>query len=238
MQCKSKRFASLHGAIALFVAIELTLGVLLQTASGRATAVYSYAVVVLACLFCILFFARSVPYACTQAALVCTVCADYFLVWSQTQRQLPAMIFFSITQLAYFARIYWECRDRRIRVWHLASRLAICVVAIILPLAVLGSGADALALVSMFYYANLIWNILFACLFHKRNWLLIVGLILFLCCDTVVGLSCLEPYFAIPQGSVLYRIIYPGFNLAWVFYVPSQVLLALSLYPCKCTKAK
>ena len=27
----------------------------------------------------------------------------------------------------------------------------------------------------------------------------------------------------------MYKIIYPGFNLAWVFYLPSQVLLSYSI---------
>ena len=54
------------------------------------------------------------------------------------------------------------------------------------------------------------------------------ALVLFLLCDTVIGLQVMGGmYLPIDDGSLLSRILYPGFNLAWLFYLPSQVLLAL-----------
>ena len=38
-------------------------------------------------------------------------------------------------------------------------------------------------------------------------------------------------YLPIGDGSLLSRILYPGFDLAWAFYLPSQMLLAVSLLP-------
>ena len=54
---------------------------------------------------------------------------------------------------------------------------------------------------------------------------------LFLLCDTVIGLSFLDGYLAVDKTSLIYRIIHPGFDLAWAFYLPSQMLLSISLLP-------
>ena len=45
----------------------------------------------------------------------------------------------------------------------------------------------------------------------------------------VIGLQvATSGYLPIEEGSVLNEILYPGFNLSWLFYLPSQVLLSLS----------
>lgn len=216
---------------AIFVLAELVLAVCLQTVGGRAADLCRYAVVVLACLFCILFFEKNTSYVLTQLALICTVGADYFLVASLEPKQLPAMLFFSVTQLAYFARLYLEDSSRRRRTVHLVLRLGLSVLSLILTLAVLGEGADAVALVSMFYYANLILNLVFAMLDFRAQALMAVGFLLFLLCDTVIGLSFLKHYIVLSPDSWVHSLFSVGFDLAWAFYAPSQVLLALSLLP-------
>lgn len=226
----NKRTALLS-ATALFLAAEITLSVLLQVSGGRVGIVCSFAAIALACLFCLLFAERSSAYLFTQLALVCTVCADYFLVLSSPRQQLPAMLFFSVTQLAYAARLYIDDASKRRRAWQIGCRIGFSLVALLLTVLVLREKTDALALVSLFYYANLLVNILFAFTQLRGNALMAVGLLLFACCDTLIGLSCLGQYFPIAEDSLLYRVINPGFNLAWAFYVPSQALLALSLLP-------
>ena len=60
------------------------------------------------------------------------------------------------------------------------------------------------------------------------NTVMPVALVLFLLCDTVIGLQVMGSlYLPMGEGSILSRILYPGFDLAWFFYLPSQVLLAL-----------
>ena len=215
----------------IFVLVELVLAICLQTVGGREADLCRYAVVVLACLFCFLFFERKPAYFLTQLALICTVGADYFLVASLETKQLPAMLFFSVTQLAYFARLYLEDPSKRRRVVHLILRVALSVVALILTLTVLGEDADAVALVSMFYYANLILNLVFAFLDFKAQYLMAVGFLLFLLCDTVIGLSFLKNYIALSSDLWVNSLFSMEFDLAWAFYAPSQVLLALSLLP-------
>ena len=219
--------------VGTFCAIEIVLGVLLQTTVGNGPKIFSYASVVLACLFCIFFAERSKSYLFTQVALVFTLAADWFLVVRGAKEQFPAMVFFSVVQLCYFARIYADDESRiRCRV-HIIVRAVASAVAIALTCIVLGDGVDAVALVSMFYYANLLINLIFALLQIKREFLLAIGLLLFVLCDTVIGFSFLGDYLAVSQESFVYRISHLYFNLAWVFYLPSQVLLAISLLPRK-----
>lgn len=214
--------------VGLFFAAEAALGLALQLAEGRAVAYLSYAVVVLACLFCAVFARRATAYLFTQAALVFTLFADYFLVLSHEQKPLPAMLFFSVVQLLYAARLYAAEKNRARRRVQLYLRAALSLGAMAITLLVLGHGADALSLVSMFYYANLILNLALAALAGRGMRLAAAGLFLFLLCDTVIGLSMLGSYLPIAEDSFLWTVIHPGFNLAWVFYVPSQALLSVS----------
>ena len=88
---------------------------------------------------------------------------------------------------------------------------------------------DALALISLAYYANLVMNIVVSFTLLHKNKLLPIGFVLFLLCDTVIGLQMASGvYLNIQEGSMLHNMIFVGFNLAWFFYLPSQVLIALS----------
>lgn len=213
---------------ALYACVQTVLGVVMQVSDGRVINTCQFGAIILACLCCAVLAERSREYAFTQVALVCTVCADYFLVWTQPIKQLPAMAFFLCAQTAYAARLYLlACKtERRVQ---LISRVALCAVIVGVTLAVLGHNADALAIVSMLYYAQLMLNVVFAFVKFRSRAVLAIGFLLFLLCDTVIGLDLINGYLPIPPDALLYKIIRPGFNLAWVFYLPSQVLLSLSL---------
>ena len=63
----------------------------------------------------------------------------------------------------------------------------------------------------------------------RKNKLLPIGFVLFILCDTVIGLQVASGgYLPIAEGSWLYKLIFPSYPLSWVFYLPSQVLIALS----------
>lgn len=228
-KCFSERMPRLLWVVllTLFLTVETVLGVLLQVCGGLAGRIFSWSAVILACLFCILFFARTPRYLLTQAALLCTVGADWFLVICDPREQLPAMLLFSGAQLAYFLRLLLEDPSRVRQRWHVALRVLLSVGVLLLTLLVLGERADAVALVSMFYYANLILNLVFSFLITGVS-PMSVGFVLFLLCDTLIGISSMGPYLSIPEDAFVWRIIHPGFDLAWAFYLPSQVLLSLS----------
>ncbi len=220
-------------AILTFCIAELALGILVQTTSGTVETGVSYAAVLLACAFVALCFEPTPRWALTQAALIFTVCADYFLVVRGAEQQFLAMLFFSCTQLAYAARLFVEDKDKTRRMTHLALRVGVPLAVLAVTFAVLGGGADRVALISMFYFANLVLNAVLAFVRFKSSRLLAIGLALFICCDVFVGLSLIEGWLPLSEGSFLYALAHPGFNAAWLFYVPSQALLALSIFPWK-----
>ena len=223
--------------IAAFLVCEAILGVLVQTSQGKTVVAVSFASVVLACLFLALFFEKSPSYALTQAGMVCTVMADWFLVVTSPMEQLPAMMFFSVTQLCYFFRLYLNHERSKERLNHCIVRASLVAVALLLTVIVLKDKTDALSLVSLFYYANLIMNIVVSFAQFKKSPLFAIGLLLFLMCDTLIGLEVMaSSYIQIAEGSVIYKLLHSGLNLAWIFYVPSQALISISLFKIKAEK--
>lgn len=213
----------------IFLCIECIIGVLIHTSQDFIPINLRYASVILACGFLIIFAEKSHSYVFTQIGLICTVGADYFLVYLADIKQLPAMLFFSVTQIAYFLRLYYADKSALRCKWHIIIRAFVSIVILIVTALVLGKSCDALALVSMFYYANLLLNLVFAFMNFENNKIFAIGILLFILCNTVIGLSFIDAYLPINENSVIYKIIHPGFDLAWVFYLPSQALIAVSL---------
>ena len=220
--------------VALFLVCEAVLGVLVQVTGDKTLVAVSFASVVLACLFVALFFERTSTYYLTQAGLICTVMADWFLVVTSPMKQLPAMVFFSVAQICYFLRLYLSEDNKKKRSIHCIARASLVAIALVLTVTVLKDKTDALSLVSLFYYANLVMNIAVAFAQFKGCPLLAVGLLLFLMCDTLIGLDVMaKSYIQITEGSFIYSLLHSGLNLAWIFYVPSQALISISLLKTK-----
>lgn len=108
-------------------------------------------------------------------------------------------------------------------------RLGLIAAAEAVTVLILKDATDPLAVISICYYVNLIFNIILAFLQFKQYRLFAIGLVFFLLCDTVIGLQVMSGgYLPIPDGSLLDQILSVPFNLAWLFYLPSQVLISLS----------
>ena len=183
----------------------------------------------LSCIFICLCFQISKSYLFMQIGLACTVISDVFLVVIDPMIQLPAMLFFSITQICYFLRLFFETESKKEQKIHLISRIIAVVIVIFLTVIVLKGKTDVLSLVSMFYYTNLVVNIVFAFIHFKKSPLLAIGLLLFLLCDTIIGLDIMAQSYL--NGNALEAInsLISGTNLAWVFYIPAQALISASL---------
>lgn len=223
---KSKKQIFLFSAI--FITIEFILSIFIHLIEGRANDFVSVGSILIACLFAIVFFSKEKDYYLVQAGLCCTVMADVFLLIAEPREQLISMLFFSVTQVCYFVRLYlW---DGKFRAAHLTVRIFVTVAALVATCIVLGEKTDLLSLVSLFYFANLGVNMIWGFIELKSSRLFGTGLLLFLLCDVCVGLSVMSAdYIPVSEGSLLYFLIHPGFNLAWVFYIPAQVLIVLSL---------
>lgn len=213
----------------IFILIELVLTVLVQLISGVSNTVVSFLAIVIAFLFPLLFIKKSYSYIYTQIGLLCTVFADLFLVVITPVYKIPAMIFFSITQICYFLKILYNQKILKIRLLHIITRSITIIIAIVITIIVLKDKTDFLSIISIFYYANLIINIIFSFMTNQKSIIFSIGLILFACCDLLIGMSVLnDSYIKIPENSLLHLLVNTGFNLAWLFYVPSQTLISIS----------
>lgn len=218
----------------LFLLVEAALGIIIQIAPTPNN--FQYLSVALACVFCFLFIEKTSSYLFTQIALLFTVGADFFLVFLNGSNRLAGMLFFAGTQIAYFLRIFFEETNLKVRKIHLILRIFAAIAILVATTIVLGEKTDALSLVSMFYYTNLILNIAFAFIHVKNDYLFVIGLILFAVCDTFIGLSNIGPYITISEGSLIYKLLNLEIDIAWIFYVPSQALLSISLLTRKLKK--
>lgn len=207
---------------ACFLLIEAFLYYLILTTGGD-TLVYSSFLSIVLCFVYALARGRRDPLI--VGGLACTVAADFFLVICSPIQRTWGMVFFLMAQSLYAAKLHLSIRSR---VFFIA-RLALIGTALVLTFLILGDKTDILALLSICYYANLILNIIGSFTQFQKNRLLPMGLMLLILCDTVIGLQvACDTYLPIGEDSMIYRIIFMDFHLSWFFYLPSQILLALS----------
>ena len=209
-------------ALACFLVAEAILYYFILTAGGQTLVITSYLSIVLCFLFALQGIKRN---PLMVAGLACTVGADFCLVVCNPIQQLWGMVFFLGAQALYAIHLHRKQPNKII----LLVRLALTVAAGIIAVVVLKENVDALAVVSVCYYANLILNAVAAFTGWRRCKLLPIAFVLFILCDTIIGLQVASSgYLPIAEGSVLYNLLFSGFNTAWMFYLPSQVLISLS----------
>ena len=204
-----------------FLLIESILYYFILTTGGQTLVVTSYLSIILCFLFSLQGIRRN---PLIVAGLACTVGADFCLVVCDPIQRLWGMVFFLAAQILYAIHLH---RKQPSKVMLLV-RIALSIAAEVVTALILKDNLDALAMVSMAYYANLIMNMAVAFAQWHKSKLLPVGFALFILCDTIIGLQVAAGgYLPIAEGSLLYNLIFSGFNAAWMFYLPSQVLIAL-----------
>ena len=211
----------------LFVLLEVALFPLIQFTPGGESAAWSYVAIVLVFVAAILSFSGPDATTLINVGLASTLVADDFLVLDG-EKLLEGVIAFIFTQAAYFAYIFLTETQRCLRIANVTSRIGVSLVLVIAAFVVLGEDTDALAIASVIYYANLVLNTVFAFLRGRAERVFAIGLVLFCMCDLCIGLEVL---FSSYLDSNAFSFFYGAhLNLPWVFYQPSQVLIALSLY--------
>lgn len=216
----------------VFVATEIILSYMVQTTHGDRCQAFMYSSVALCFLVGLgtLLLHRERVGSLVRLGLAVTLVADYFLVLSEPAEELLGVLVFTLTQACYFLALMLSEKRRGVRVANVIARIA--VVAVIIPVTylVLGENADLVSIVSVFYYSNLVCNAVFAFANFKRHAVFAFGLALFAMCDLAIGFNFLaHEYLGAAEGSFLDIITSTGVSLEWVFYVPSQTLIALSL---------
>lgn len=205
----------------LFLAASCVLYYFILTAGGTLLVATSYASIIL----CFAFALAGWQNFWIIGGLACTVGADFFLVVCDPIQQFWGMVFFLGAQSLYAAMLHHSRPDKTL----LFIRLGLIAAAEAVTVLILKDATDPLAVISICYYVNLIFNIILAFLQFKQYRLFAIGLVFFLLCDTVIGLQVMSGgYLPIPDGSLLDQILSVPFNLAWLFYLPSQVLISLS----------
>ena len=151
-------------------------------------------------------------------ALALTAGADWFLLVRNDQYLLGIALFLAV-QTVYFLRLRRAGADGA---YFLRSVLALGA-----ELGVYALGmASAVNLAAALYFSQLLSNTLLAWTVDgARRHAFALGLTLFVGCDVCVGL-----FNALPPASPLY---FPASVGMWLFYLPSQALIALSAFPGK-----
>ena len=214
--------------VLVLVVLELALFPLIQLTRASVSAFSSYLAIAFVALFALVSaFGEKGAGHLIRLGILFTLVADYFLVLSDGA-ELEGVIAFILVQLSYFA--YTLVREDRVSVRraNIFTRIGLCAALIIGAVAVLGKDNDALSIVSVIYYANLLTNIVFAFLLGREARVFAIGLVLFAMCDLCIGLEVLTSTYL--DSSVLDFFYGSRLNLPWVFYQPSQVLIGLALY--------
>ena len=151
--------------------------------------------------------------------------ADFFLVVCDPRQQLWGMICFLAAQTMYAIMLHRRRHSKVI----LGLRIGLIASIELIAYLILRNRIDALVIVSVCYYAILVMNMVHAFVNFRNMPMLAIGFALFILCDTVIGLQTASGgYLAIDERCWLHRVLFMDFNLAWFFYLPSQVLIALS----------
>lgn len=225
---KSK--TSLRTPAISFVASELVLGVFIQLLGGDIKRVLCFLSIVISFVFSLIILDKSTKSVTTSVALFFTLISDALLVLVTPPVRTVAMLSFSMVQICYFLRLYLNTTSVKQRRIHLIVRCIAILVLIFACVVVLGGSCDLLSIISVFYFANLLTNLMFAFAERGESPLFPIGLLLFALCDIFVGFSVMSQlYFEFTEGTFLYYIANPEIDLAWLFYVPSQTLIPLSL---------
>lgn len=153
--------------------------------------------------------------------LIFTLLADTFLLLLDDFYWI-GLVSFNLVQNVYFIGLRKEIRFFRV---HALLRIGLYVLVPIIG----GITGEWEMVLSGSYILCLIANIVilaFSCPKSRNNLLLLIGWILFLGCDINVGLFNLGNYFPLP-GRVQSVLSDISGNLMWLFYLPSQFLIAL-----------
>lgn len=168
-------------------------------------------------------------------ALAFTVLSDYFILVRNIY--IPGVITFIIVQMLYLVRLsLWERGNNENKSttkipFFVLPNIALWM-GVLLLLCVLSIQLELLFILAAFYFISIIRNTRKAIGLaiseqSSASVLFAIGMVLFLLCDINVGIFNASDF--IPLSFPIYERLYE-FSVVgmWLFYLPSQVLIALS----------
>lgn len=169
---------------------------------------------ILLCLAYSLYLSRQGGCRLVSAALALTVLADVFLLLLNAHYALGILLFCGVQGLYFICIVRGGGRN----LWGLRLGLFLLSLVVLNLLGLL----IPLNILALFYFTNFFCNALASLSCSGRSMRLFsIGLWLFLCCDLCVGLFQ-NPQLVPPAVSAFVSV---GM---WLFYLPAQVLIALS----------
>lgn len=222
MNCK--RAGNVSNIIFLFV--EVVLFSISQFSDTEYVDELHYTGIVLSFLFAIGFFlalqGKERKKGIVVLGMFFTCIADYFLILLNDYF-VVGVLFFFLTQICYFLYLSRECSSRE-RTVLVIRRVAIVAAAGLLIMLGIRQFSGLVLAVS-FYIITFAGNVVIGWKRYPKQ-LFSIGLVLFFCCDICVGLSnsglAKVEGVVVPYASVFRWLIY-------LFYMPSQVCIALSI---------
>ncbi len=216
----------------LFILIHLILYLFIyafKIIPGKTETIADYIVVISCFLFSLVYFIikRNSNTLIFVIAFLFTILADTNLLILDDNYELGILAFI-IVQFAYFWYILKNMYTKDNYSYLIAIRLITIVIGVIASLIV--QTDKLLVCLVIIYISNLVINLIISIIPRKRNLLFSLGLFLFLLCDICVGCYNIGDIIDISNTSLFYKIANLPFNIAWLFYHPSQVLLAISNY--------
>ena len=176
-------------------------------------------------LLSLFFIGKSAKRILIPIALACAVAADYFLVFSEltATNQLIGICLFCGTQAALMIYTLFLNKSNGRRVINIATRVALCLIAyFVLPLYF---PIGTLEIIAVMYVINFVVTLGVVALHIKREWLLFIGLLLYLICDIALGLSMGALLLGLGKDVVA---ILNMLNLTFWAYYPGLFFIALS----------
>lgn len=216
----------------LFILIHLILYLFIyafKIITEKTETIADYIVVISCFLFSLVYFIikRNSNTLIFVIAFLFTILADTNLLILDDNYEL-GILEFIIVQFAYFWYILKNMYTKDNYSYLIAIRLITIVIGVIASLIV--QTDKLLVCLVIIYISNLVINLIISIIPRKRNLLFSLGLFLFLLCDICVGCYNIGDIIDISNTSLFYKIANLPFNIAWLFYHPSQVLLAISNY--------
>lgn len=210
----------------LFLTIELVLYVaILFLRVGLPSGFLHYLSIVVCFVYLLIHFKQNRDYTVVFIGMFFTVIADFFLTLLGTE-QILGTFFFFLAQMMYMLRLHYL--QKKMLFKPLIPYIITFILLFVFVGIVMLHQIDLLLVISFLYYSFLLVNLGSAFMKRKEFPLFFIGLLFYLACDTLVGLSMSFPYLTFVEGGIIDSIIHFPLNLIWMFYLPSQVLITLS----------
>lgn len=191
------------------------------------TVVSEYCAIALCFITLLLLPIRQSDWLMVVIGLAFTLIADFFLV-ILGDYQIIAVIAFCGTQIAYAIRLRFSQKEA-VR-YMKETRVFLFLFWQLLAFLVFRTFSNVLVIITLAYVSFLLGNIIHAFRLGRKFRIFAIALVLFLLCDIFVGLNEGEDLLMISLDSLIGKLLDIPLNMAWLFYVPSQVLIVLSVY--------